>query len=172
MEDKMEVIVRQGSITDIKCDVAVVNLFSGVTRPGGATGAMDKVLGGAITKAIAETGFKANLGQPLSLETESKIPAKQVLVIGLGSSSEFGYQEVKTASQAAVAAACEQGASEIATIIHGAGIGGLDIAKSAREIVKGSEQGFREAGCETGKLIIAVFDPEKVKVVEKAAKSS
>ena len=168
----MEVIVQQGSITDIECDVAVVNLFSGVMRPGGATGAVDKVLDGAITKAIAETGFKANLGQPLFLESKGKIPAKQVLVIGLGYSGEFAYQEVETVSQTVVAASIEQGASEIATIIHGAGIGGLDIVKAARAIAKGSKQGFLEAGCETGRLIVSVFDPEKVKVVEEAVESS
>lgn len=166
----MEVIVQQGSITDIKCDVAVVNLFSGVMRPGGATGAMDKVLDGAITRAIAATGFKANLGQPLFLASEGKIPAKQVLVIGLGYSGDFAYQEVEIVSQAAVVAAIEQGASEMATIIHGAGIGGLDMAKAARAIAKGSQQGFVEARCERGKLIIAVFDPEKVKVVQEAVK--
>jgi len=170
MEVKMEVIVQKGSITDIECDVAVVNLFSGVMRPGGATGAMDRALDGAITKAIAETGFEAHLGQPLFLDAKGKVPAKQVLVIGLGTASKFAYQEVKTVSQAAVTAAIERGASEIATIIHGAGIGGLDTAKSAQEIAKGSKQGFHEAGCETGKLIIAVFDPEKVKVVEKAVR--
>jgi len=166
----MEIIVQQGSITDIECDVAVVNLFSGVMRPGGATGAVDKTLDGAITKAIAGTGFKANLGQPLFLESTGKMPAKQVLVIGLGYSGDFGYQEVETVSQAAVAASVEQGASEIATIIHGAGIGGLDIVKAAQAVAKGSKQGFLEAGCERGKLIIAVFDPEKVKVVEGAVK--
>jgi hypothetical protein len=30
---QMEITVQQGSITDIECDVAVVNLFRGVKSP-------------------------------------------------------------------------------------------------------------------------------------------
>jgi len=164
----MEFIVQQGSITDIECDVAVVNLFCGVRFPGGATGAVDKALDGAITKAIAKTGFEGNLGDTLFLPGEGKVCAKEVLVIGLGDAFEFYYEEVEEVSQAAVSASVAKGASTVATIIHGGGIGGLDMIQAAQSIVKGSDAGFKEHGCETGKLIIAVFDAEKVMSVEKA----
>ena len=49
----MDIQVVQGSITDIKSDALVVNLFEGVTSPGGATGAVDRALGGAISEAIS-----------------------------------------------------------------------------------------------------------------------
>jgi leucyl aminopeptidase len=166
----MEIIVQQGSITDIECDVAVVNLFRGVKFPGGATGAVDKALGGAITKAIAETGFEGKLGETLFLPSNEKVSAKEVLVIGLGPADEFDYKEVEKVSQAAVSASVVKGASKVATIIHGGGIGGLDIIKAAQSIVKGSDEGFKKHGCETGKLIIVEFNPEKAKNVAEAVK--
>jgi leucyl aminopeptidase len=168
----METLVQQGSITDIECDVAVVNLFRGVKFPGGATGAVDKALDGAITEAIAEAEFEGNLGDTLFLPGEGKVSAKEVLVIGLGDSAKFDYEAVEKVSQAAISASVAKGASTVATIIHGGGIGGLDMIQSAKAIVKGSDNGFKEHGCETGKLIIAVFDPEKVMSVEKSLKVS
>ena len=168
----MEIIVQQGSITDIECDVAVVNLFRGVRFPGGATGAMDKALGGAITKAIAETGFEGKLGDTLFLPSSGKVSAKEVLVIGLGDAVEFDYEEVEKVSQAAVSASVEKEASKVATIIHGGGIGGLDIIQAAQSIMKGSDEGFKKHGCKTGKLIIVEFNPEKAMSVAEALKVS
>jgi len=168
----METLVQQGSITDIECDVAVVNLFRGVRFPGGATGAMDKALSGAITKAIAETGFEGKLGDTLFLPGSGKVSAKEVLVIGLGDAVEFDYEEVEKVSQAAVSASVEKEASKVATIIHGGGIGGLDIIQAAQSIMKGSDEGFKKHGCKTGKLIIVEFNPEKAMSVAEALKVS
>jgi hypothetical protein len=168
----MEITVQQGSITDIECDVAVVNLFRGVKFPGGATGTVDKALGGAITKAIAETGFEGKLGETLFLPSNEKVSAKEVLVIGLGPADEFDYKEVEQVSQVAASASVAKGAFKVATIIHGGGIGGLDIIKAAQSIVKGSDEGFKNHGCETGKLIIVEFNPEKAMSVAKVIRKA
>ena len=126
---------------------------------------MDKALGGTITKAIAETGFEGKLGETLFLPSSGKVADKEVLVIGLGEAAEFDYKEVEKVSQAAVAASVEKGFSKVATIIHGGGIGGLDIIKAAQSIVKGSDEGFKNHDCETGELIIVEFNPEKARSV-------
>jgi leucyl aminopeptidase len=126
---------------------------------------MDKALHGAITKAIAETGFEGELGETLFLPGSGKVSAKEVLVIGLGPAVKFDYEQVEKVSQAAVSASVEKGFSQVATIIHGGGIGGLDIIQAAKSIVKGADKGFKKHGCETGKLIIVEFNPEKAKSV-------
>ncbi|RME42057.1 MAG: leucyl aminopeptidase, partial [Chloroflexi bacterium] len=59
----MNIDVRQGFIQEIDADAVVVNLFRGVTRPGGATGAVDKALGGAITELITSGDFRGKLGE-------------------------------------------------------------------------------------------------------------
>ena len=41
----MEIRVKQGSITDERVDLIIVNLFRDVTEPGGATGSVDAALG-------------------------------------------------------------------------------------------------------------------------------
>ena len=94
----MEIAVTQGSLTEVSCDVLVVNLFEGVTQPGGGTGAVDRALGGAITQLIAEENFEGKLGQTAVIHTFGKIPAKKALLVGLGKSSEFGMDEIRVAS--------------------------------------------------------------------------
>ncbi|GIT18537.1 MAG: hypothetical protein CM1200mP39_13430 [Dehalococcoidia bacterium] len=42
----MEITLLENDVTKIETDVLVVNLFEGVTSPAGATGAVDKVIGG------------------------------------------------------------------------------------------------------------------------------
>ena len=43
----MELRVEQGNIAESDVDLIVINLFAGVTAPGGATGAIDRALNGA-----------------------------------------------------------------------------------------------------------------------------
>ena len=56
----MEVKVVSGDITKTKVDVAIVNLFEGVESPGGATGAMDRALGGGISQLIARVRLRVS----------------------------------------------------------------------------------------------------------------
>jgi len=156
--------VKQGSITDVECDVAVVNLFRGVKHPGGATGAMDRALGGAITRSIIS--FDGDLGDCLLLEGGGSVKAKKVMVVGLGNASAFGYDEVEEASYAAAKRALKEGAKVVATIIHGAGIGGLDPVKAARKVVDGSKRAFKELGREDAKLLIVEFNPDKAEKIK------
>src|SRR3972149_3374031 len=53
-ESPMEIRVETGDIAQHPAKAIIANLFEGVTRPGGATGAVDKALGGGISQLIAE----------------------------------------------------------------------------------------------------------------------
>ena len=137
----MEITVKQGSLTEATCDVLVVNLFEGVTHPGGGTGAVDRALGGAITELIADENFEGKLGQTALLHTFGKIAAKKVVIVGLGKSSKFGMDEIRVASSAAAKKARDLNAKKISTILHGAGIGGMDPRDCARALVEGAVMG-------------------------------
>jgi len=50
----VEIKVETGDIAGHPAKAIVVNLFEGVKAPGGATGAVDKALDGAISALIAE----------------------------------------------------------------------------------------------------------------------
>jgi leucyl aminopeptidase len=163
----MKVTVKQGSITDVECDAIIVNLFLGVTYPGGATGAVDRALDGLISRAIPEWKTSGQLAEVLSLQTEGKIPAEKVLVVGLGRSDQFGYEEVEQAAYAvADHAVNDPKIKRLGTIIHGAGIGGLEVKKAVAALVRGSERAFSNnaAGTlpECAELIIVEFSADKI----------
>ena len=46
----MELRVESGDITQFPGKAIIVNLFQGVTQPGGGTGAVDRALGGALDR--------------------------------------------------------------------------------------------------------------------------
>jgi leucyl aminopeptidase len=167
----MKVTVQQGSITDMECDAIIVNLFLGVRYPGASTGAVDKALDGLISRKISESGFKGELGEIISLPTEGKIPAKEVMVVGLGRSDQFGYREVEEASRTAAAhAAANPDVRKVATIVHGAGIGGLDVEKAAAALVKGSASGLGEhVNGQDTELVIVEFSADKIDDIKRGA---
>jgi leucyl aminopeptidase len=148
----MEIRVLPQSVTQVACDVLIVNLFAGVTAPGGATGAVDRALDGAISAAIAAGDFTGEFGQQLLLYTYGKLPARKVLVQGLGPQAKFDLPRARQASGMAARAAQKSGARVIASIAHGAGIGGLDPVAAAQEVVDGTVQGLWSfADFKTGK---------------------
>src|SRR5690606_1568402 len=116
----------------------VVNLFSGVTAPGGATGAVDAALGGALSELIASGDLTGRAGQVGVVYPRGAIPAQRVLVTGLGAAEKFSLEAARRAAACATRKALELGARNVATIAHGAGIGGLDTADAAQATVEGS----------------------------------
>jgi leucyl aminopeptidase len=134
----MKVTTNQGNIQSVATDAIIVNLFEGVTVPGGATGAVDQALGGAISDLIAAGDFKGKLNEVAVLYPRGAIPAKRVLVTGLGKPDKFTLDSVRRAAAAAIKRARELGARDVATVIHGAGIGKLPVEAAAAATVEGS----------------------------------
>ena len=143
----MDIQVKQGDIAQAAADLVIVNLFQGVTHPGGATGAVDRALGGAISEVVAAGDFTGKSGETLVLYSRGAIPAGRVLVVGLGDAAKFDLRGARNAAATAARKARDLGVKTIATIVHGAGIGGLDPSAAAAALAEGSQLGlYRFAG--------------------------
>ena len=59
----MEIKIQQGSIQTVETDALIVNLFDDVTTPGGATGAVNQALSGAIAELIASGDLTGKAGE-------------------------------------------------------------------------------------------------------------
>jgi leucyl aminopeptidase len=151
----------------VAADALIVNLFEGVTSPGGATGAVDRALGGLISEAIRAGDFRGDFMETCVLYTGGRIPARKVVVVGLGTPEKFDYRRVRQVSAAAARAARKSGARSIATIVHGAGIGGLDPRMAAQFTVDGIYHGlFQFEGYKTNEKAKQPKRVEEVLVVE------
>ena len=138
----MEIRVLEGSIAEVESDALIVNLFEGVTSPGGATGAVDRALDGMIAELIRSKEATGKLMETALLHTYGKIAPKRVLVIGLGKSGEFDLVAVRKVAGAAVRFLRRKGVRTVTSIVHGAGIGGLTPRDAARAVVEGTILGL------------------------------
>ena len=133
---------QQGDITQSDADAIVVNLFDGVTSPGGGTGAVDKALNGAISRIIEDKEITGKRGQVAMLHTMGALPAKRVVLLGLGKREKFNTDAVREVSAIVARYLRRLGVKRAATIAHGAGIGGLDAGESAQAMAEGTILGL------------------------------
>lgn len=173
----MEIEVKRGAIQEEQTELIVVNLFQGVTEPGGATGSVDKALHGQIGDLIAAGDFKGKLNETAVLYTRGDIPAKRVLLVGLGKQDEFDLDKVRQVAGTAARKARSLGLSRYATIVHGAGAAGLEPAEAAQALAEGTHlsqyrftqhqtvKNENEGDTELEKVSVVVFEQELVDTV-------
>ncbi len=167
----MKIAVEGGDITVSEADAIVVNLFDGVTTPGGGTGAVDKALDGAISDLIAAGETKGKRGEVTLIHTLGKMRSKRVLVAGLGKAEKFDLNAVRSVSAQAARYLRAKGIKTVASLAHGAGIGGLEPRSCARAVAEGTTLGLyrfdkyktpEEPPPELDSLTIVEFDAAKV----------
>ncbi|MCX7995694.1 MAG: leucyl aminopeptidase [candidate division WOR-3 bacterium] len=134
----MNIKILNQSILDFDGDLIIVNLFEGVKIPGGATGAVDKALHGVITEMIKNEEITGKLGETIVFPTFGKIKPGKVMVVGLGRSDKFGIEEIRKASGSAAMAAKKAKAKKVGTILHGAGIGGIEPEIASQALAEGT----------------------------------
>ena len=97
----MKITVEALNIAEFVGDTIIVHLFEGAGDPSGATGAVDQALGGAISQAVADGQFKGKLNSTLVLHTLGKIPARRVVLVGLGKTGDFTIERALARQRAA-----------------------------------------------------------------------
>lgn len=171
----MQVQVVQQDILKTKADAWIVNLFAGVTKPCGATSAVDEALGGQISRLIELGEFTGKLLETAVLYPIG-IPASKVIVVGLGEAEKLTLEKVRQAAGAAYKVAAKGKAQSIATIVHGAGIGGLCPVACAQATVEGTllaSYRYEAKGVKGNdrpqptELIVAEHDADKLEAVKR-----
>jgi leucyl aminopeptidase len=178
----MEVNVVVGGIQEQEGEAIVVNLFEGVTVPDGATGAVDKALDGAIRELIAGGDFSGKAGETAVLYPGSALPARRVILVGLGKREEFDVEDIRRAAAAAAKKARDLRVSHLHTIVHGAGAGGINPQRAAEAVALGTllalyrydELKTEEEDGPTGlqELTLVEFDAGKREALESGARTA
>ncbi len=133
----MQINVNQGNIADRDDPAIVVNLFEGVTRPGGATGAVDTALDGAISDLIEQGDITGKKDENTLIYSLGKLGAARVVVAGLGKSDAFDSSAAREVHADVARFLRSKGVRNYATVLHGAGVGGLETRESAQAAAEG-----------------------------------
>lgn len=174
----MLVKIEKKSILDIDADVIIVNLFEGVTVPGGVTGIVDKAFNNIISNfVIAKEKFEGKYSSIYQLPLIEC--GKKIFITGLGKQSEFTYTKIRDLSAKVVRLCNKDGNVEkVVSILHGAGVAGLCPQRCAQMITEGAISGTYafdkyKSDKKENKLkefIIAEIDDEKFKQAEEGLK--
>ena len=128
----MRIECLSADIRAVKADMVVVSLFEGAKRPSGGAAAVDAAIGGAIAAAVRDGDFAGKLGETLALRPSRGLSAPRVLVVGLGKKEKFTPDHARQAVLPVLKAAKRMKLSTVASVVHGAGAGGVDPGTAAR----------------------------------------
>jgi leucyl aminopeptidase len=171
----LEIKVIVGNIAQIEADAIMVNLFEGMEQPGGATAAVDEALDRAISSLINRSEIKGKFGEVSIVHTFGKLPTRIVAIVGLGKRQDFNVDKIRGVVGESCRALRKLNCHKIATIPHGAGIGGIGIEASLEAIAEGALLGlysftkYKKSEYEDiEEMVIVVREKEKVPILESA----
>lgn len=91
----MKVAVIKDNIKDIMVDGVVIGIYEGIKSLDGDLSSMDQELGGIISNMIGSEAFKGKEGETSLIYTLGKIPAKKVLLLGLGKEEDLDEDTIR-----------------------------------------------------------------------------
>ncbi|HEY3490467.1 MAG TPA: leucyl aminopeptidase [Candidatus Deferrimicrobiaceae bacterium] len=154
----MRIELVSGDIVRRKADLLALGLFEGAKKTSGASATIDTALGGAVSAAIADGDFKGELGETLLMRPGKGIASPRLLLVGLGRKDRFTADHVRQAMLPILRAAKKCKAKTVATLLNGAGEGGVDPASCAR---------FTALGAVLSAYEYDLYKPEKAHRVER-----
>ncbi len=137
---QISVKAQKGDVFITKSDVLAVGVFSDVTA-GSLVKALDKKLGGAITKVRRLGDFEAKAGSSCLLYSEGKAAAARVLLVGLGKRKDAKLEVLRKAAALATTKAVELKAKSVALSLH------TEIGASAKLDSTAVGQALAEGAC-------------------------
>lgn len=114
---KIEFLAK--SVTSIETELLVLGLFQGQTKCEGDLGQIDDALDGAISQLIQQGDLEGKTKQSLLIHTLGKIPAKRLLVIGLGELDAFDAHVAREAAAVALREARKMKVAHFASAAFG-----------------------------------------------------
>ena len=97
---KTKVKVKTGTLYKEPCEIGVLYLFEQSPLSPVAK-VMDKALGRAISNLLKKGEFKPGLNKSYLLHTYGKVPAKRLLLLGLGKKKDLSFDKLRQATATA-----------------------------------------------------------------------
>ncbi len=92
----MEIDVTRGSLTDHSVDTYVVPVVEGARRLSGDAAAVDRVMGGAISRMLRDGLITSKSGEVTVLPRSGRLRAKRVVIVGAGKREAASAERLRT----------------------------------------------------------------------------
>jgi leucyl aminopeptidase len=110
----MKVSVAVATLASVEADALVVGLYAEEPKLRAAVAGLDRPLGGQLADVLGAERFQAKPGQVTHVHTGGRLPARRVVVVGLGKRAELTLEAVRRAASAGLRRARELGARVVA----------------------------------------------------------
>jgi leucyl aminopeptidase len=138
----MKVDVSARSLVEAPEDALVLECYAGEERTGPEMRRVDVALGGLLTLALRDQRFEGRVAEIADVHTGGRLPAKRVLVVGLGPRAECTAETLRRAAAAAVRRARDLASGSIALPVLGARAPGLSVMGRAQATAEGARLGL------------------------------
>jgi len=109
----VEFTISTKSPESCACDALVLGVFADRAPLEGAASKVDRALGGLLSSVLAEEHFKGKPGHTFVLHTHGKVPAKRIIVAGLGPKADVHLEQLRMAAAAGVRRAADARAKHV-----------------------------------------------------------
>ncbi len=174
----MKINIEKARVEKVRAEAVVVSVYEKDKLPGGEAGELDKALGGKIRDLIKKGDFKGKLSQTAVLYTWGQIPAKRILLIGLGKREEMGLERLRQVAGKAGSQIRELGLKSFVTTLPETGkkFGLSQVSQAVVEGIILALYRFRqfktkdEDKTEITQFTIIHRDPKKILEIKKGVK--
>ena len=134
----MNVTVKHGKIEREPAEVLVLTHFEGAARLNDAAASVDRTRSGQLRNLLRNGEFEGKLNQAVLLHASGRMPAKRILLVGLGKKKDARVDCVRQAMGTAVKRVRQAGASSFVTCLHGEDLPKASVVELAQALVEGA----------------------------------
>jgi leucyl aminopeptidase len=110
----MKITITVGPLASVECDALVVGLYAEEPKLREAVAKLDRAIGGQLADVLAAERFQAKPAQVTYVHTGGRLPARRLIVVGLGKRADLTLETVRRAASAGLRRARELGAKIVA----------------------------------------------------------
>jgi leucyl aminopeptidase len=132
----MELLIETGALEAATTEALVVTAYEDAKEFPATTAAVDKALGGAVRDLLDSGDFKGKRNETALLRPAGKIPAKRVLVVGLGKQADFSLDRAREAVGKATRTLRDLGVKRLTMGVPGDG-GKLTATQQGQAVAEG-----------------------------------
>jgi leucyl aminopeptidase len=180
-EGTVKIEVRRGNLAEVTTEAAVLAHFEGDENLRGAAAVIDEKSGGLISEILSRGDNTGRLNQVSVIYSRGGVPAKRILLIGLGKREVFSLEKLRGAFAKAAQHVKSLKVTELATALDFAGPD-FSVEDAAEAVVEGVSLGtyqftrFKTIDCDSIREVsgMTILDPDerRVKTIRTAARNA